>query len=160
MSIEELLNLLRALGEQSVEYVLIGGAAMNIHGVVRATEDVDLFVRPDAKNIENVRTALRSIWDDDEIELITADDLSGAYPVVRYGPPQGNIAIDLLASLGNSYTYDDISSEIVTIEGIQIRIATPQMLYRMKRNTVRPIDRSDAEALRSIFGFEELDDGC
>lgn len=160
MSFEELLNLLRALDEQSVEYVLIGGAAMNIHGVIRATEDVDLFVRPDSKNIKNLRAALRSLWDDDEIDLITADDLAGTYPVIRYGPPQGNIAIDLLAGLGDSYTYDDIASETVEIEGVRVRIATPQMLYRMKRNTVRPIDRSDADALRSIFDFEEPDDGC
>jgi hypothetical protein len=46
MTLEELLNLLRALNEQSVEYALVGGAAMNLHGVVRATEDIDLFVRP------------------------------------------------------------------------------------------------------------------
>jgi hypothetical protein len=32
-----------------------------------------------------------------------------------------------------------------------VRVATPRMLYRMKRHTVRPIDRADAEALREKF---------
>ena len=34
------------------------GMALNIHGLVRATEDVDLFVRPDRENIERLRTAV------------------------------------------------------------------------------------------------------
>ena len=41
------------------------------------------------------------------------------------------------------------------IEGVRIRAATPRMLYEMKRNTVRPQDRLDAEAIRERFGLEE-----
>jgi len=36
-------------------------------------------------------------------------------------------------------------------------IVTPRMLYRMKRDTVRPKDRLDAEELRRRFGFGEKD---
>jgi hypothetical protein len=42
---DELLRVLRAFEEAGLEYVLIGATAMGLHGVVRATEDVDLFVR-------------------------------------------------------------------------------------------------------------------
>lgn len=41
------------------------------------------------------------------------------------------------------------------VDGVPIRVATPRMLYRMKRDTVRPQDRMDAEAIRQRFGLEE-----
>ena len=45
MDRDELFILLRALEEAAVDYVLIGATAMGFHGVVRATEDVDMLVR-------------------------------------------------------------------------------------------------------------------
>jgi len=44
---------------------------------------------------------------------------------------------------------------VVTIDGIAVRVATPLMLFQMKKDTVRPQDRVDAEALRQRFGLEE-----
>jgi len=41
------------------------------------------------------------------------------------------------------------------IEGVRVRVATPRMLYRMKKDTVRPQDRLDAEVLRERFSLTE-----
>ena len=41
------------------------------------------------------------------------------------------------------------------VEGIKVPVATPATLYRMKKDTVRPIDRADAAALREKFGLGE-----
>jgi len=38
-------------------------------------------------------------------------------------------------------------------------VATPRTLYRLKRDTVRPIDRADAQALREMFDIDEDPDG-
>ena len=65
MDRDELLDLLRALEEAAVEYVLIGATAMEFHGVVRATEDVDMLVRAEPDNIERLRAALRAAFADD-----------------------------------------------------------------------------------------------
>lgn len=46
MELDRLLQLFRSLAEHQVEYVLVGGVAMNLHGLVRGTDDVDLFIRP------------------------------------------------------------------------------------------------------------------
>jgi hypothetical protein len=46
------------------------------------------------------------------------------------------------------------TAEILEVEGVRIRV-TPRMLDRMKRNTVRPQDRLDAEMLKQRFGLEE-----
>ena len=154
MDFDKLLALLTSLGEQNVEYVLIGGAALNVHGIIRATEDIDIFVRPDRENVERLKSALRALWDDQDIDELNAEDLSGPYPVVRYGPPGEELAIDLVARLGQAFKYEDIEAETVRLEGVQVRVATPAMLYRMKKDTVRPIDRADAAALKQLFEIE------
>jgi len=157
--VRELLRILAALYEHQVEYVLIGGAALNIHGLVRATQDVDLFVAPHPDNIRRLRQALRSIWDDPHIEEITAEDLCGDYPAVRYGPPTGTIYLDILTRLGDAVRYEDLEFEQLVLEGTTVRVATPRALYRLKKDTVRPIDRADAQALRQTFDLEEDLDG-
>ena len=155
MDFDKLLALLTSLGEQNVEYVLIGGAALNVHGIIRATEDIDIFVRPDRENVERLKSALRALWDDQDIDELNAEDLSGPYPFVRYGPPGEELAIDLVARLGQAFKYEDIEVETIRLEGVQVRVATPAMLYRMKKDTVRPIDRADAAALKQLFEIED-----
>lgn len=154
MDFQKFLQLARALEQQQVAYVLVGGVAMGVHGLVRATEDVDLFVRPGADNIGRVRAALRAVWPDPEIDQILDSDFTGEYPTVRYGPPDDSFAVDLLARLGSQFSFDDLESQVVEVEGIAIRVATPRTLFRMKSGTARPVDRSDAASLREKFGLE------
>ena len=155
MNYDDLLALLGALHRARVEYVLVGGVALNLHGIVRATEDVDFFVDPTDANIALLRKALRSIWADDEIDGITAEDLRGPYPTIRYGPPDTDYAIDILARLGTAVSFSDLEWESRVIAGVPVRLATPETLYRMKRNTLRPIDRADAAALANKFDLED-----
>ncbi len=152
---DEALRVIEALNAAGVDYVVVGEVALNAHGLVRATEDLDVFIRPDAENVERVRVALRSIWTDPDIDQITADDLCGDYPAVRYGPPEGKISIDILTRLGEATVWEDLEAQEVVIGGQRIRVATPRTLYRMKRDTVRSIDKTDASALCSAFGLEE-----
>jgi len=155
MDFDKFLEVLRALAREGVDYVLVGAVALGIHGLVRATEDVDLFIRPDGGNVERLKRALRSVWDDPEIAGITAQDLAGEYPTVRYGPPGEGFVIDLLSRLGSAFAFEDLEAETVSLEGVPVRVATPATLYRMKKGTVRPIDRADAAALREKFRLLE-----
>jgi len=54
-------QLLRRLSEASVEFVLIGGLAVNAWGVVRGTKDVDIVVAPDVENLERVAAVAAAI---------------------------------------------------------------------------------------------------
>lgn len=155
MDFEKLLQLLRALQACEVDYILVGGAALGMHGLVRATEDVDIFVRPESENIERLRRALCSVWNDPEIEQITAQDLAGDYPTVRYVPPDGSLPVDLISHLGSEVRFEDLEAQTIVLEGVSVRTATPRTLYRMKKDTIRPIDRADAAALRQKFGLED-----
>ena len=155
MSFDRFLQLLRELEAHRVEYVLVGGAALNLHGIVRATEDIDFFVRLEEGNVERLRAALRAVWNDPQIEEIKTCEMAGAYPVIRYGPPNEDFAIDLLSRLGTELAFDDLDVEVFELEGVKIRLATAETLYRMKKGTVRPIDRADAAALREKFRLED-----
>jgi hypothetical protein len=155
---DELLNLLRAFEREGVEYVLIGATAMGIHGIVRATEDVDLFLRAAPDNLERFRRALRSVYGaDPNIEDIRDADLLGEYPAVRYYPPTGDLFVDVMTRLGDAAGYGSVEAEIKEVAGVRIRVATPRALYQLKKDTVRPLDRRDAAALAERFGLREGD---
>lgn len=155
MEFARFLDVIRAFERERVEYVLVGGVAVNLHGIVRATEDIDFFVRPGAENVERLKRALRSLWDDPEIDQIRAEDFE-AYPTLRYGPPGEAIVIDILTRQGTAFAFEDLESESVELEGVRVHVATPATLVRMKRGTLRPIDHADAQALIRLF---DLGDG-
>lgn len=155
MERDTLLRLFQALADEAVDYVLVGGVAVNLHGVVRATEDVDLFVRPDEANVSRLRRALERTFGDPEVSAITAADLAGPYPVVRYVPPQGGLSVDLLARLGERVRYVDLESAQRDVAGVPVRLATPRTLISLKGGSARPIDQQDAARLRAAFDLEE-----
>lgn len=155
MDFDKVLDLVRAMNREGVEYITFGAVALNAHGIIRATVDADFFIRPTAENIERLRRALRSVWNDPEIEKITSEDLAGDYPAVNYGPPGEEFNIDFVARLGEAFRYADLEWQTVDFEGVPIRVVTPGTLYRMKRDTVRPKDRLDADFLRRKFSLPE-----
>ena len=152
---DQFITLLKALNEFGVRYKLVGGVALNLHGIIRATEDIDLFIDPAPANIVKLKKALASVWDDPEIEQIGVEDFAGSYPTIRYGPPEGELVIDLLSRLGDTFAFDDIESEVVELDGVRVRVATPAALFAMKRDTIRPVDQADAAALKDRFDLDE-----
>lgn len=151
------MKILAALEREGVDYVLVGSMALAAQGIVRATRDIDIFVSPTADNVDRLRRALQGVFADPSIDEITATDLAGDYPAIQYVPPAGDFSLDILARLGERFLYDDIEFEILDIEGVAVRVATPLMLYRMKRDTVRERDRADAAELKERFDLEEDD---
>jgi len=155
MDYDKTREVLAALERQGVRYVIIGAVALNLQGLARATEDLDIFVEPDVDNIDRLRAALKSVFDDPHVDEITAEDLLGDYPAVQYIPPQGSFHIDILTRLGEAFSFEDLDSERVDFDGLQVTVVTPETLYRMKKGTVRLRDKGDAERIRQRFGFEE-----
>lgn len=155
MDVDESRRVLQALEEHGVRYVVFGGVAVNLHGLARATQDIDLFIEPEAGNIERHKAALRSVYPDPSIDEITAEDLLGEYPAVQYVPPEGAFHVDILTRLGEAFAWGDLQAQRVPFEGLSVSVATPATLYRMKKGTVRLKDRLDAEELRRRFALPE-----
>jgi len=153
---DEIIRVLRAFEAAELEYVLIGATAMGFHGLVRATEDLDMFIRATPENIERLRVALLQAYaGDPHINEISSADLLGDYPAVRYYPPNGDLYFDVLTRLGEAASFETVEAETKEIQGTKVRIATPLALYRLKKGTVRPQDHVDAAALRERFNLED-----
>lgn len=155
MDADLVFDILRALEREGVRYKIIGGVAMNLVGLPRATRDLDIFVAAEADNVDALRRALRSVFDDPDIDGIVVEDLAGEYPAVQYVPPVEGFHVDILSRLGEAWSYADIEIALVRVEDLEVPVATPSMLFRMKRGTVRLQDRADADRLRRRFGLED-----
>jgi hypothetical protein len=148
-------RVLEALEREKVDYAVFGGIAVNIHGLARATQDLDIFIAPEAGNVERLKRALRAVFGDPEIEEIRAEDLLGDFPAVQYVPPEGDFHLDILTRLGEMFRFETLEVQRLPFEGLVVNVVTPRMLYQMKKDTVRPKDRIDAAELRRRFRLED-----
>lgn len=144
---------LAAFERERVEYAIFGAAALNLHGLARFTEDLDVFIAPTAANVERLRAALTSVFDDPSIAEITAADLLGEYPAVQYIPPGGAFHLDILTR--NAFAFHDLEVVRLPFEDLTVSVVSPRTLYHMKRDTVRLKDKADAAALKERFDLEE-----
>lgn len=162
MDFEEVVRVLESFEREGVDYAVFGGVALNFHGIVRATEDLDVFVRPVPENIDRLRRALRSVYDDPNVDEIDTEDLLGEYPAIRYYPPSSGeegeeFYLDILTRLGEFASFDRLEIQELDVKGVRVRLVSPRTLYWLKRDTVRDKDRSDAASIRQKFGLEDED---
>jgi len=155
MDFDRLRALLAALEREKVTYAIFGGIALNLHGLARFTEDLDLFIEPDEENVERLKRALHAVFEDEAIDEIAAADLLGEYPAVQYVPPDGAFHVDIVTRLGSAFVFADLETERRPFGDTTVTVVTPRMLYRMKRDTVRTRDRADAEMLKRRFEIED-----
>ena len=143
-------DVLSALEAAGARYVVFGAVALNLHGLARATEDLDIFVAPTEENIGRVKSALRAVFRDPSIEEIDSRDLLGEYPAVRYAPPEGPFYVDILTRLGEAFRYDDLKAERVELSGITVSVATPRTLFAFASYNAGPanISRMRKEAAK------------
>lgn len=144
--VESFVAVLKALNTHEVEYILVGGLAVILHGVPRVTEDLDIFIKRDGENIERLRRALREVFRDESVDEITLDELA-QYPVLRYGTPH-NYYIDLMDRIGEAFSYGDLEFEIINSYGLSIRVATKETLIKLKEKTLRMVDQADVVMLK------------
>jgi hypothetical protein len=134
----DLVGLCRALNEQGARYLVIGGFAINHHGFIRATEDIDILVDVDLDNQHRVKKALE-ILPDKAIRELGEDDFRD-YTVVRVSD---DILVDVMtAACGIDFQEASDSIEIAHIQGEPIPFGTPELLLRMKQ-THRENDIAD-----------------
>jgi len=143
------IQVLAALDKHNVEYILIGGVALILHGSERLTRDIDIVLNTESKNIENLKKALYSVFDDNSIEEISTEELN-KYSVIRYGTPDG-FYIDIIDRIGELASYHDIEYEKIVYENIKIRIATPDSLLKLKKDSLRQRDQMDALFLSELI---------
>ncbi len=96
-------DVIKALNNKNVDYILIGGYAVILYGMPRLTQDLDIIVQMSHENLKSFRNALNDVFDDEDINEITLDELE-KYAVIRYGSPDG-FYIDVMAGIGEVADY-------------------------------------------------------
>lgn len=141
---KDMQDLLSFFERHRVQYVLVGGHAVNYYGYVRATQDIDLLVYPSAENAARTMAALSEFG-------FGSAGIPQAYferpgSVIHLGVEPNRI--DLLTSL-KGIDNDRIFANTgrVEFEGTPVNIISLQDLLEAKRKSDRPRDRADAEEL-------------
>jgi len=135
-------SLLNAAG---AKYVVIGGVAVALHGVVRATKDIDILIEATADNAARVLKALERLPWGISRELDPAEVAANPITVIGDDP-----RVDVL-TLAWSVRYADAApkAERVEIEGVEIPFADLDTLIRTKQ-TERFQDKADVESLEQV----------
>lgn len=144
-------RILRALAEHEVEYVLIGGLAVQTHGHVRTTNDADLIPAPDPANLGRLAAALRSL--DARVLNPGAEDVevdAGMLPrstIWQFVTRDGGI--DVIHEAPGARPYLELSERAlhVRLGDIDVPVVSLDDLIHMKLARGRPIDVADVAAL-------------
>lgn len=146
-TVEDLVELCRALNEREARYVVVGGFAIRAAGYLRNTMAVDLLIDTGSQNEARVFDAMMTL-PDQAIREVQPGEVDH-YGVVRVGD---EIIVDLMKS-ACGVDFARASTDIVwhEVSGVRIPFASPRMLWRMKAKTHREKDIPDLIFLRRLI---------
>jgi hypothetical protein len=126
--------------------MVVGAHALAVHGLPRATGDLDIWIRADPENAARVWQALLRFGAPIDALDITADDLAKPGMVVQLGLPPRRI--DLLTRL-SGLEFDDTFSRHVrqSVATLDVPFIGRDALLHNKKATGRLKDLADAETL-------------
>lgn len=81
--------------------------------------------------------------------------LVGGVAVIFHGIERFTSDIDIMARLGEVAVYENLEFEILLHQGIKVRIATPETLYNLKKDTLRQKDKFDAAYLKYLIDIRQ-----
>lgn len=147
----DLARLFAVLGEHGVDYVVIGGVAVQVHGVGRTTFDLDVIPDPAPANLRRLAAALVAL-DARPADLPTApppteEQLAVAAIVPPLTTAHGDLHI--LNDVPGVPVYADLRARALEVEldGVRLAFAGREDLVLMKRATGRRQDLEDLERL-------------
>ena len=143
---DDFLDLLDALLGRGARFLIVGAHALAVHGVARATGDLDLWVEPTKANAALVWGALSDFGAPLATHGVALADFERADTVYQLGLPPTRI--DVLTSIdavGFASAWGDRSEH--TVEGRALPFLGRDDLIRNKRAVARPRDLADVERL-------------
>ena len=152
---EEILKFWKALQENSVQYILVGGYAINLHGYQRFTVDLDIWIQDDLTNRQRLRKAFK-------------DCDMGDFPMLEYMQfvpgwtdfhLNNNMRLDILIDMKGleDYTFDEClqMASVADIENVNIPFLHINQLIENKKKVNRPKDQVDVLALEKILKLRD-----
>lgn len=157
------IDIFKALARYKVRYLLVGGLAVNLHGIPRMTMDMDLVVALDAANLEGFVAAAASLGLKPVLPLPLSDLLDPAKRahwvkernMIAFAlrPPQPDgPTLDLL--LDPPINIDEAFARAVSrdLGSVTVALASVEDMILLKEESGRAQDLADLEHLRRIRG--------
>ena len=150
------LELLRALREHEVEFLVIGAVAVAAHGYVRGTKHVDIIPEPSRENLERLASALAALEATQELGDFRPEEMPAQLDLenleqggnwflsTRYG------RLDLMQAVEGARSYEQLR-EAALIKG-DIAYVGLDDLIAMKHAAGRDLDHVDIRALEEARG--------
>jgi hypothetical protein len=140
-------DLLAEFNAHRVEYLVVGAHALAAHGHVRATKDLDVWVRPEAINAELVLRALVTFGA--PLHDLTAEDLTRPGVVFQIGVPP--LRIDVITAIdGVDFATAWQERVVATFGGEPAPVLSRRLLIQNKRAAGRLQDLADVEQLERL----------
>jgi predicted nucleotidyltransferase len=149
-------ELLRRLAKADVEFVVVGGLAVNAWGVVRGTKDVDVVVSPVVENLKRVAevaVASGGRVQQGEAMLGSTVSIASARASGEQVPIETDLGrLDVVQGLDGVPSYADLRSRASEAEilGVTVAICAIEDLKAMKRAAGRTRDLADLEDLEDL----------
>lgn len=153
------LDLFRTLQEERVDYVVVGGLAINLHGVERATMDVDLALAMDEGNLRrflnvamrlklkpSLPVPLEALCDAKQIDTWVREKNLVAFSLQAGSPTTPTVDIMVRPALPFDRMYRNRIEK--DLGGVRLNLASIEDLIVLKTGTGRKQDASDIEALK------------
>lgn len=133
---------LSLLEHHDAEYILIGGYAVNFHGYVRYTGDLDVFVSASETNAACVARALNDFG----FAQVTPEMISTPSSMVRMGVPPTKLEV---TNFIDGVDFDECYRERLrsTVAGLEVNVISLSKLRKNKRASGRLKDLADLEQL-------------
>jgi hypothetical protein len=137
-------DLLRVFNEHKVEYLVVGAHALAAHGHVRATKDLDVWVRPDKTNAERTISALQAYGA--ALHDLSSEDLTKPGTVFEMGIPP--LRIDVLTTI-DGVKFDEAWTDRLHADfgGQPTSVLSRRHLIVNKKASGRLQDLADVESL-------------
>ncbi len=142
----DFIEFLAALLRADARFLIVGAHAMGVHGVPRATGDLDVWVAPDPDNAQRVWAALLDFGAPVAPLGLSARDLAAERMVVQMGVPPRRI--DVLTSVtGLQFDAAWRTRRVLRVDDLDLPFLGREALLRNKRETGRLKDLADADTL-------------
>ena len=148
---ERTINALKVLSQAKVKFVVIGGSALVLHGIPRATLDVDIMVPADKDNLVNLFLNLA------KLNLFTAQEqllrlMDKSKLVVgqwlTFKDKNGNELIDVLLEDKEKFRKIYRNSKLRKGKNLTLRVISLNDLLKMKKRSSRAIDKADVVLIK------------
>ena len=138
------IDMLKCLNKAGVDYILVGGWAVNMYGYIRATVDLDIWVLADADNAKKIYTAVAEFGA--PVSQMKPEEFAEYGMIFQIGVAP--CRVDIISKIsGVSYTDAVTRAVPKIIDGIPVRVISLDDLIANKKASGRAKDLADVEVL-------------